>query len=172
MLTSLLLTTSVLAQPSVDLSCVLQEGAAWNEGARNVSAVVCNDRSGFFVPSSEFRAMRRPQDSQVYKLLERELAIADKEIESLNKSIAAGDEALQKWKGIADHNETNWRAAENDVQEMRDDVAEAAERSWYESPLLWMGIGAGVVGLIWAVSSGKPDPAVVVATGSGSGLRR
>ena len=169
--TWLLLITSALAQPQADLSCSLQEGATWNADPGAVSAVECDGVPGFFVPSAVFRSMRKPQESRIYKLLDRELELANQEIESLRKSIDSGDEVLAKWKGLSSEYEGNWRKAEADVQAMEGDVVEAAERGWYESPLLWMAIGAAAVGTAWAVSASKDAGPTVVVAGSAGALR-
>lgn len=157
---SWLLITIVLAQPSgPDPTCALQKGAAWN-GAAGVSAVDCDGVPGFFVPSAEFRALRRPNESRIYKLLEEELRLAKLEIGALNVATEAGDSAIARWKDLAAHNYRNWRAAEEDVQAQTALVLEAAERGWYESPVLWFSIGAGVTLAAIVVA------AVVVGNGS------
>jgi len=157
----ILLTFATLAAGSLD--CRLQPNAAWNTGARDVSAVICEGRRGFFVPSAEYRSLIKPQESKVYRLLERELELATSESDALRKSIDSSASALQEWKDLAAFHKGKWREAEDDIQAMAKDVADAAERGWYESPVLWAAVGALAVAAVVALTSGDGPPVTVVS---------
>lgn len=161
------------AAPSAKLDCSLQKGATWNEGSDEVSAVRCNGRKGFFVPSAEYRRLIDVEENPAYKLLEKELKLAEKEIASLRKAISDGDGALEKWKDLAKFNRKNWLEAEDDVQAIAKDVQEAARRKWYESDPLWFTLGALTVAVVWYLSTRKDSPTTSVIVPSGlRGSRR
>lgn len=162
MLSSLTLATlGAAALLPANLNCRLQPNASWNTGARDVSAVICEGRRGFFVPSAEYRDLVRPEKSRVYRLLESELKLATSESDALRKSAALSAAALKEWKDLAAFHRGKWREAEDDVQAMAQDVAAAAERGWYESPVLWAAVGALTVAVVVALTSGDPPVAVV-----------
>jgi hypothetical protein len=139
------------------LECSLQTGAAWNEGSSEVSAVVCNGKAGFFVPSSLYRTLRDPTKARAYQLLERELELADKEIGSLRRANESLDFALKAVRRSSDRFERSWREAEEDARQARQDAREATHDSWL-GDILWFLGGAGVVALsVLAVSEMVPD---------------
>lgn len=110
--------------------------------------------------------MLKVEESRPYKLLEKELRLAELEIDALRSADAAADEVILEWKDIAAHHRGNWLKAEDDVQKQTELVYEAVRRSWYESPILWGFLGAVAVSVVWALS--KDDPGVTVVTSGGS----
>lgn len=126
------------AQPE-PVACHLQTGGEWGPGERDVSAVSCRGRDGFFVPSLEYRSIIDVEKSEPYRLLEEELRVVDAQLAELRLAASAGDKAIEGWKQLAESRGEQRDAALKEV------VALKIERDERWSPLAWMAIGAGVL---------------------------
>jgi hypothetical protein len=111
---------------------------------------------GFFVPSAVYRELRRPQDSKVYRLLERELELSKQETESVrraeqaanrvaNANQAAADLCFAGWKDAVTGLELGYRNVVKTQELLAEERLQAASRPWYESPVLWLVMGAAAV---------------------------
>lgn len=131
----LVLTMLAAGIDAVHVPCLLQSGAEWNPGG--VSAIECNAETGFFVPSLEFRGLLDPRNSEPYKLLEREHALALRENEALEGLVHTSERVAERWKDYAGEIEQRWVQAEDALSSAEVDGRSA----WYESPLFWFPVG-------------------------------
>ena len=83
------------------IDCRATLNADWF-GNEDPSAVVCNGVSGFFVPSAQYRALRKPEESDVYKLLEKELQLAKMEIDARKNAKQAAESAIDNYKAASE----------------------------------------------------------------------
>lgn len=137
-----LLVASTLALAG-SLRCELQEGAEW-AGSDGVTAVVCEDQAGFFVPSLAFRSLY--VESEPYKLLEKQLQLAVRENAELRAVVRVSEKAIAFERRVSSTSTERWKQAEGDLLQAESD----AERKWWESPPLWFSLGAAVASLLIA----------------------
>lgn len=142
------LSLAILATPVAPdaLDCRLQDGGAWGPGERDVSAVVCRGRTGFFVPSLEYRSIIDVEKSEPYRLLEEELHVADAQLAELRLAVSAGDKATEGWEQLAESRGVQRDDALKEVVELK------VERDERWSPLTWMAVGAGVLLVVEVVA--------------------
>ncbi|NJO82037.1 MAG: hypothetical protein HC828_04060 [Blastochloris sp.] len=149
LLTTLVAPDALPAEP-LAVSCRLQAGAAWNDGPEDVSALRCGGVDGFFVPSLVYRQLRRPQESEAYRLLDQELQLAKAELhERTQESLAAGrvaessrqlaDRCWAGWEQSADGLAKGYEALAAGQKSLADERAEDGS-----SPVLWFGVGVAV----------------------------
>lgn len=135
------LALAIAAAPQPDLACSLQPGGEWATGPREVSAVSCEGRAGFFVPSLEYRAILDPRESEPYRLLEEELRLSKLESAELRSAISMGELSSARWKELY--------AIERIARVESQEEARNLRASW--SPGTWVAVGAGV-GLVAAAA--------------------
>lgn len=115
-----------------------------------VRAVTLDGDDGFFVPSALFREFERRYEAE--PSLRLELESSQNEAESLRLS----RDALSVTSSISVQRmrvyQTSWRGCEEQLEKTHDLAIEAAQRSWYESPALWVAVGAAAtIGVAAAV---------------------
>lgn len=143
MLMSLALITALGSTP---LACELQPGAIWALDPSDVSAIACEGRRGIFVPSLEFRRIDGLA-RQVPLLLEEVRLLTDANAElSLAVVTSSAAEAAERKRA-----EKNWKLFLDSDEALVESIGReksAAQRSWYESPFLWAGIGAAAASAV------------------------
>lgn len=121
-------------------------------GDRAVTALVCSDRPGFWVPSAYFRDLIRIEAD--YPLLDeraRLLTARGEEYRLAARSYAATASAARDRAAI-------FEDAYQSAREDRDAAEARAERRLWESPTLWFGLGVvAAVGVTLALAELMPD---------------
>jgi hypothetical protein len=144
-----------LADPGdrVPVECSVSEKAGHvSQGTNEVTAVQCDGRSGFFVPSARYRELSRTD--QLYPLALEEVSLLKEQklelkgaIVSLTLTASASEALIRNQREIIDMERTARFAAE-----------ERSERSWYEHPGVWFAVGAvAVVATGIALANWIPD---------------
>lgn len=138
------------------VSCRLQAGATWNDGPEDVSALRCAGVDGFFVPSLTYRQLRRPQESEAYRLLDQELQLAKEELHERSLEAQAAGRVAESsrqlattcwngWEQSADGLAKGYEALAAGQKNLEDEQAQS-------SPVMWFGIGA-VAGVLLVLAS-------------------
>lgn len=142
--------TLVLALASADLQCEIQQGGRWSPLRTDI---ICNGVSGFFVSSSIYREMSRPEKSKPYRLLERSLSKRIQQIAELNSALAAGKRGAAHLEAALATTSSVSRSLMQDVE----DLSRLTTRGWWESPALWLGLGfVGALLVSWAAANLRP----------------
>lgn len=131
----------------VDISCTVSfEQGELNGGPDQVTAVHCEGIPGFFVPRTRYRKLS--MDSYRLGLIDEKLQLAQKENQEMRAAIAFLKGAYVQASEGGAAMKKNWLEAEDRWLKLNSqyikDVEEASQRAWYESPLLWVGVGVAV----------------------------
>lgn len=143
-----------LLGPVEQLDCSLQVGADWSPSSDAVSAVVCRSQTGFFVPSKLYRELRDPTLSPEYRLLDAELRISNRIVDELKSLDGIRTTQVADLRTDAEMYRRRYLEGLDREAELHRRAVEASTRSWYESPILWMGIG--IAATVTVVVLAKP----------------
>lgn len=154
LLSPLTLTLAVLAG-SAEVDCQTQVDPALQPGEL-ITAVRCEDRTGFFVPSLRFRELYRAEQNETsYK---REIEI----LEGINDSLTKANKALAKTASAAqsraDRVETSWKEAEDALTEANKEVRELSKGGQWSTFEVVVFVGVivgGVVFITYAVNQDR-----------------
>lgn len=156
LLTTLAAPVLAPAEPT-PIACQLPKGV-WNTGPEDVSAIRCGGVDGFFVPTAVYRSFRRPQDSEVYRLLDKELEISKAEALELRSAETATKRIADANLEVARIWEDGWKAAQASLEKDAAKLAADREafddrrlnRPFWEHGTFWFGVGmlAGAAAVI------------------------
>lgn len=156
MMTPLLLLTILIAQPEeirVPIACsVSKQARRIAQGTKEVTAVRCSGRKGFFVPSDLYRELRKYEMVHPFHLEEIGLLNeTTRTLELANASLAATASASEKKSHL-------YKDAYREEKEARREAEQDVARKWYENDALWFGVGAlATTAIFFAVAEFVPD---------------
>lgn len=146
------LTLAIITGKGTELDCRTQSLPELLTGEM-VTAIYCDGRPGFFVPSSRFRELFNAERENPF--LKKEVDILEgvkTHLEGANKGLAKTASAAQD---RADSVEKSLNEAEDDLREANKDVRELAKGGQWSTleVVIWTGIVvAGVIGITYAVN--------------------